>query len=308
MTTIAELDPRDAASRLLEARGDAWVAELAQELDHRLSGRQLDRVLGCGPVPYGAGRAVRCQSAGRLEVDPRRRPQRSRHGRADIEAITDLLERYLKRDRIAAVVRRRADRLDDHSLLELVGPDVPPRRSAHAADVHLRRPPPMIAEDLADEHRWLRICEASWDDPLDDTFAQGRGGRWNPAGSWRTLYLNEDRVTARLNLDRFISGWPYEPEDLDARSGPHLVEALLPRSQTVGTCTHQPESGPPACRRPTRWTAGERSSADAPSQQAACRSTTPGCGACIAGRPRRPTGRGASSPGSRRRGGAEPGS
>ena len=91
----------------------------------------------------------------------------------------------------------------------------------------------MIAEDLVDGHRWLRICEASWDDPLDDTFAQERGGRWNPPGSWRTLYLNEDLVTARLNLDRFIAGWPYEPEDLDARTGPHLAEAHLPRSQTV---------------------------------------------------------------------------
>lgn len=98
----------------------------------------------------------------------------------------------------------------------------------------------MKSEHLPDGHRWLRICEAGWEDPLDPTFAQVRGGRWNPPRSWRTLYLNEDLVTARLNLARFIVGWPYEPEDLDDRSGPHLATATLPRSQTVADL-HRPE-------------------------------------------------------------------
>jgi hypothetical protein len=39
---------------------------------------------------------------------------------ADVDAITDLLERYLKRERIPAAVRRRASRLDGASLIELV--------------------------------------------------------------------------------------------------------------------------------------------------------------------------------------------
>lgn len=91
----------------------------------------------------------------------------------------------------------------------------------------------MIDEALPDGHHWFRICEAGWDDPLDDSFAAVRGGRWNPPGSWRTLYLNEDVVTARLNLERFIAGWPYEPEDLDDERGPHLAVATLPRSQVV---------------------------------------------------------------------------
>lgn len=98
----------------------------------------------------------------------------------------------------------------------------------------------MIEERLPDDHEWVRICEAGWDDPLDPTFARQRGGRWNPPGSWRTLYLNEDVVTARLNLDRFIAGWPYEPEDLDDAAGPHLAVATLPRNQTVADI-HRPE-------------------------------------------------------------------
>ncbi len=122
MTTIAELDPRDAASRLLEARGDAWVAELAQELDHRLSGRQLDRVLrvwGLSRTELGELFGVSRQAVSKWIRDGV--PSDRATAVADIEAITDLLDRYLKRDRIAAVVRRRADGLGGRSLLELVG-------------------------------------------------------------------------------------------------------------------------------------------------------------------------------------------
>ena len=98
----------------------------------------------------------------------------------------------------------------------------------------------MITERLVDAHEWLRICEAGWSDPLDPGFAQARGGRWNPPDSWPTLYLNEDVVTARLNLDAFISGWPYRPEDLSDATGPHLAVATLPRNQTVAD-GHTPE-------------------------------------------------------------------
>jgi hypothetical protein len=112
----------------------------------------------------------------------------------------------------------------------------------------------VIDERLVDRRPWYRICDAGWDDPLDDTFAAARGGRWNPPGSWRTLYLNEDLVTARLNLDRFVAGWPYEPEDLDDGSGPHLAVATLPRDQTV-TDVHTPP-GVAAVGLPTTYPLG----------------------------------------------------
>jgi len=91
----------------------------------------------------------------------------------------------------------------------------------------------MRTELLPEGHEWLRIAEASWADPLDPSFAAGRGGRWNPPDSHPTLYFNEDLVTARLNLRHFIEGWPYEPEDLRNDTGPVLVHALLPRKQVV---------------------------------------------------------------------------
>lgn len=98
----------------------------------------------------------------------------------------------------------------------------------------------MIAEVLPDGHAWLRICDASWADPTDDTYAQRHGGRWNPPRSWRTLYVNEDLVTARLNLRRFIAGWPYEPEDLRADAGPQVAKVTLPRRQPVAD-VHTPD-------------------------------------------------------------------
>jgi hypothetical protein len=91
----------------------------------------------------------------------------------------------------------------------------------------------MRSELLPDGHIWYRIAELGWSDPLDPSFAAVRGGRWNPPNSHPTLYLNEDRTTARLNLRAFIDGWPYEPEDLRDDTGPLLVHATLPADQRV---------------------------------------------------------------------------
>ena len=88
-------------------------------------------------------------------------------------------------------------------------------------------------ELLPEGWTWWRIAERSWRNPLDPEFARQYGGRWNPPGSFATLYLNEDQVTARLNLRAFIARWPYEPEDLRSDTGPILAGAVLPRNQTV---------------------------------------------------------------------------
>lgn len=99
---------------------------------------------------------------------------------------------------------------------------------------------PFRTEYLPDRWTWWRIADLAWDDPLDAIHARERGGRWNPPNSFPTLYLNEDQVTARLNLRAFIAQWPYEPEDLRADIGPVLVGATLPRRQRVCN-VHSPE-------------------------------------------------------------------
>ena len=97
----------------------------------------------------------------------------------------------------------------------------------------------LLRETVPDTHVWWRIADPFWQDPLSPAFAQRRGGRWNPPASFPTLYLNEDVVTARLNLRAFIETWPYEPEDLRDDTGPVLVGCMLPRRQAVGDA-HSP--------------------------------------------------------------------
>lgn len=82
---------------------------------------------------------------------------------------------------------------------------------------------------LPEDHAWLRVADPAWIDPLDTSFAAALGGRWNPPGSFPTLYLNEDLTTARAQVLAVLAGSPVTPDDLDA--GFDLVVATLPRSQ-----------------------------------------------------------------------------
>lgn len=91
----------------------------------------------------------------------------------------------------------------------------------------------MRSEWLVEGHHWLRVADPAWTDPVDPSHAARTGGRWNPPGSFPVLYLNEDVVTARINLQLFLAATPYGPEDLRSDAAPVLVEALLPRRQRV---------------------------------------------------------------------------
>lgn len=91
----------------------------------------------------------------------------------------------------------------------------------------------MLSEVLAEGHLWLRVADPAWADPLDPVFEQRSGQRWNPPDSFPALYLNEDVVTARINLRLFLTGLPYGPEDLRDDAGPVLVGCALPRGQEV---------------------------------------------------------------------------
>lgn len=88
-----------------------------------------------------------------------------------------------------------------------------------------------VSERLPDGHLWLRVADPGWADPLDPTYAREKGGRWNPPGSFDTLYLNQDLSTARAQIVKLLEGWPVEPDDLD--TGFDLVSAALPRNQVV---------------------------------------------------------------------------
>lgn len=64
------------------------------------------------------------------------------------------------------------------------------------------------------DHLWVRVAKPDWRDPVDASFAGANGGRWNPPGSWPTLYLNRDLGTVRAQVSRLLQGTFAEPEDL----------------------------------------------------------------------------------------------
>lgn len=88
-----------------------------------------------------------------------------------------------------------------------------------------------VPRRLPNTKLWYRVADGKWGDPLDPTFAQRFGGRWNPPDSHPTLYLNEDLHTARAQIARMLDGSPVRPDDLDP---PYvLVTATLPSRQVV---------------------------------------------------------------------------
>jgi len=90
-----------------------------------------------------------------------------------------------------------------------------------------------VRTNLPAGHVWLRVADASWDDPLDPTWAMRLGGRWNPPGSFPVLYLNEDLETARAQIAGLLRRSPVNPEDLRDDAPFVLVLAVLPTRQRV---------------------------------------------------------------------------
>ena len=91
----------------------------------------------------------------------------------------------------------------------------------------------MIDVQLPDGHVWLRITRPHYVDPFDPEFAARRGGRWNPPGSWPTLYLNEDLATVHAQVRHLFGGRGIEPDDLDDDAPIRLAAATLPGRQRV---------------------------------------------------------------------------
>ena len=104
---------------------------------------------------------------------------------------------------------------------------------------------------LPESRAWLRLADPDWTDPLDPSHAQRDGGRWNPPGSFPTLYLSGDIVTARLQIERLLAGSPVGVDDLDDGAF-ELLAVTLPRAQACADAVspgglrslHLPQSYP----------------------------------------------------------------
>jgi RES domain len=104
---------------------------------------------------------------------------------------------------------------------------------------------------LPEGHEWLRVADQSWSDPLDASYADREGGRWNAPGDGPTLYLNADLDTARAQVRRLLAGTPIDPEDLRDDAPYVLVRAVLPTHQRVADATH--DTGLAALRLPRTY-------------------------------------------------------
>ena len=73
----------------------------------------------------------------------------------------------------------------------------------------------MIESSLPERHVWLRLTQSRHRDAFDMSYAQERGGRWNPPESWPTLYLNDDLATVHAQVRHLFAGRGIDPDDLD---------------------------------------------------------------------------------------------
>lgn len=121
---LARLDPQAAAAALVEARkGErGWLDAFAEHLDRQRAAAALERIL----TAWGLSQA---EAARLFGVSRQAVGKWLDHGVpveraalvADLSAATDLLVHYLKRERIAAVVRRPIPARGGVSLLQLFG-------------------------------------------------------------------------------------------------------------------------------------------------------------------------------------------
>ena len=136
-TTIQKLRPEEAAEQVFAAhrRDSAWLDRFSEYL----AGYREGAVGGSNPASSQSASELartievwqlsQAKAAASFRVSPqafgkwlqRGVPADHAVAVADMRAATDLLERYLKRDRIPAVVRRPIPTLDGVSLLDLLG-------------------------------------------------------------------------------------------------------------------------------------------------------------------------------------------
>lgn len=91
---------------------------------------------------------------------------------------------------------------------------------------------------LERDGRYLRVAKPDWADPLSGAYSRDRGGRWNAAGTFETVYLNASLDVARAQVRRQLAPLAIGPEDLDPASGPALISTDVPAARYVDAVTN----------------------------------------------------------------------
>lgn len=143
VSALRRLDPAVAAEQV-SLGDDAWTAAFLQALEARVRAAPLERLMTTWDLSAAAtGRLFGVSRQAVAKWRGSGVPDERAVALADLAAATDVLERYVRRDRIPAVVRRPAELLGGMSLLDLAaaGRHEEVRRGA-AAMLDLRRVAP----------------------------------------------------------------------------------------------------------------------------------------------------------------------
>ncbi len=120
VSSLRRLTPSAAAVAVVAEGDDAWTLEFLRALESRVRSAPLERLMATWELSAaGAGRVFGVTRQAVSKWRGSTVPEDRAVALADLVAATDVLERYVKRDRIAAVVRRPAPMLGGLSLLEL---------------------------------------------------------------------------------------------------------------------------------------------------------------------------------------------
>jgi hypothetical protein len=120
VSALRRLDPAAAALAVTAGADDTWTLEFLHALESRVRTQPLERLMATWDLSAaGAGRVFGVSRQAVAKWRGSGVPDDRAVALADLAAATDILERYVRRDRIPAVVRRRADVLGGLSLLEI---------------------------------------------------------------------------------------------------------------------------------------------------------------------------------------------
>lgn len=84
---------------------------------------------------------------------------------------------------------------------------------------------------------YYRVCDPSWRNPLDTTYAKRIGGRWNAPGVFGALYLNATVAVAAANARRNFAGEIATLYDLQPEQRPDLVVVTVGHGRFVDVVT-----------------------------------------------------------------------
>ena len=116
---LTDMSPTEAAAAVLAEQDHEWTRSLVDELDRAVRSQPLERFVDLWGLSNAAAARVFGVSRQAFSKWLANGPPASRVGAvADLATATDILDRYVKRERIPAVVRRPAPLLGNISLLD----------------------------------------------------------------------------------------------------------------------------------------------------------------------------------------------